>query len=244
MKKKKKKYFLTLIDALGIVFIVADIAYHFPASDNAARMPVEGLEEDGEIGTPAGIARRALVADLRTQALRVSIAGTRVTLGQAVEAMRSGGVAGVVRLTGDTLAPLPVAPPVGMNWADKFNEEAGAKIDIEPLRELIDKVSQQGVSSAKTVTELLESPAFSASRATMIIRTETAKAMMELRLEGMKDVKKRWVVSPGACQACMELDGEVLPLDVLFKTSAAFGNVLTPPAHPNCRCSIAEVKIK
>lgn len=236
--KKKKKDDLILWDWTGLPFAVAAVAYQFPAADAEARMPVEGLEEDGEMGTPAGVARRMLVAALREQARRVAIMATRVPLSAVTGKLPHE----IVRLVGDAMPPMAAVMPVDMKWAEEFNRVTGLKIPVEQLRDLMDAATQTAVSDARTVTELLNLPAFSAARATMIIRTETAKAAMMARLEAMTGVKKKWVVSPGACPSCMAQDGVILPLHVLFNTTAAFGDVLTPPAHPNCRCSIIEVK--
>jgi len=82
------------------------------------------------------------------------------------------------------------------------------------------------------------------SRANTISRTEILRANNEGRLAGFQEAtrqgvlsseyaRKSWTVSPmDVCDICVPLDGQLQPLDQPFTNGT-----MTPPAHPNCRCS-------
>jgi hypothetical protein len=82
------------------------------------------------------------------------------------------------------------------------------------------------------------------SRANTIARTEILRANNEGRLAGFQEAtrqgvlsaehaRKSWTVSPmDVCPICVPLDGQLQPLDQPFTNGT-----MTPPAHPNCRCS-------
>lgn len=86
-------------------------------------------------------------------------------------------------------------------------------------------------------------------RAETIARTEIMDAVNEGALEAAdqaidegflsKDAVKEWIATADelTCPTCGELDGEQKPLDDDFDTDG--GPVDAPPAHPNCRCTIA-----
>jgi SPP1 gp7 family putative phage head morphogenesis protein len=44
---------------------------------------------------------------------------------------------------------------------------------------------------------------------------------------------KTWMAEPDACDICLPLDGETVPVSEPFRSGD-----MTPPAHPNCRCDI------
>lgn len=253
-KKKKKDEWLLIPDFAGQDFAVLDVTYAFALVDAAARMPIEGLEEDGVEGTPASKMRRMLVAQLRQQAREMAIYGNGVTLAQVEAAAKrasdaepdplrkdAAADAAIVALTGNQLHTTTL-PPLGTEWVREFNRLSGLELDAVALAALIDEATREGINGVQTVQELLEMGAFSAGRATNIVRTETARAVMAAKLAKMKGKKKVWHVSPGACSVCLALEGMVLPLGVEFPSNGYFGPVQHPPAHPNCRCSIEEYK--
>lgn len=55
-------------------------------------------------------------------------------------------------------------------------------------------------------------------------------------------VRKMWVAvdDNDVDEACLELDGEAIPLDELFSTDA--GEIEGPPLHPHCRCALTLVE--
>jgi hypothetical protein len=243
MKKKKKDdtlLWLLLLDDNGQAFLVPDVAYAFALVDAAERLPIEGMEEEGYKDSPAAKMRRSLVAALRKQARQMAIFGNGVTLAQAENAALAASKAerdplqkdaaaneAIVALTGNELHSRKV-PPLDMDF------------EAEGLQEMIDASTAEMVENILTVTQLLNSGAFSAGRASTIVRTETAQAYMADKLSKMTGKKKVWRVSPGACPVCQALEGVTLPLGVKFQTKGYFGDVQHPPAHPNCRCSIEE----
>jgi hypothetical protein len=51
--------------------------------------------------------------------------------------------------------------------------------------------------------------------------------------------KKVWKSGKGACPICNKLNGQERDLDKPFKVSynGKEYDVMTPPSHPNCRCT-------
>jgi hypothetical protein len=54
-----------------------------------------------------------------------------------------------------------------------------------------------------------------------------------------KDQKRAWIVTPDdkICDFCEALDGQAVALDEPF-VSDEYGEVDTPPLHPQCRCTM------
>ena len=84
-----------------------------------------------------------------------------------------------------------------------------------------------------------------ASRAEMIARTETNTALSQASLDRMHDMGvsgKEWITigDDRVSDDCMmnESDGPI-PVDQAFSSG-----VMSPPQHPNCRCSLAPVMLK
>lgn len=88
-------------------------------------------------------------------------------------------------------------------------------------------------------------------RARMIARTELSFAYNRGTLAEMEDivteyqfeqVEKIWITAPDefVCEDCARMNGTRISLDNEFQSPAAKGNepLLTPPLHPNCRCSL------
>ncbi len=85
-------------------------------------------------------------------------------------------------------------------------------------------------------------------RAEMIARTEVNRASIDGQLELWRQAqrkgllpsqaKKTWVVTldDRLCPVCEAVGGISVPLDQAFQVKR--GNVLGPPAHPNCRCAL------
>jgi hypothetical protein len=90
------------------------------------------------------------------------------------------------------------------------------------------------------------------SRTRTIARTEIADAAMNGRYLGWdagvtagyisNDSVKEWIAEPDACEICSPLDGTLIGwnADWAFPEGVSAGtNNRMPPAHPNCRCSVA-----
>lgn len=93
----------------------------------------------------------------------------------------------------------------------------------------------------KRVEDVFEN--ISKDRATTIARTETSRAVHEAqritaKASGIVSGFK-FVVSPNACDQCVELDGKEVGLDEQFSPSDYDNSVL--PVHPNCRCTMVDV---
>lgn len=80
------------------------------------------------------------------------------------------------------------------------------------------------------------------SRAKTIARTEIITAQNHGKQVGWTqaidegamghDTFKEWTISSNACEICVALDGQTVPVLSAFTTGD-----LMPPAHPNCRCT-------
>jgi len=93
-----------------------------------------------------------------------------------------------------------------------------------------------------------------AQRAEAIARTETIAAEAQGQLDAWRvaedtglilpGTKREWVASSmekGACKWCAGLDGVQVAFDQPFKTH--YGDILAPPAHVNCRCTVVLVGV-
>ncbi|MCL2656823.1 MAG: phage portal protein [Betaproteobacteria bacterium] len=138
------------------------------------------------------------------------------------------------------------AEMVGMKWVDGErvpNPDARWQI-TDATRDMIqDAVAQaldEGWSNDKLASALQEHYAFSDARAETIARTETAFADTAGAMEGWRASglvsKKEWLAAPDCCDACQELDGDIVGLDELFE-----GGVAAAPLHPGCRCDVLPV---
>lgn len=95
-----------------------------------------------------------------------------------------------------------------------------------------------------------------AKRATRIARTEVIRGANEgarASYQSAGVTKMVWVAAGDACPYCTELDGKVVGIDEKFvkvgdhfqpdgasaPLNTSYGDISAPPAHPNCRCSIA-----
>lgn len=89
-------------------------------------------------------------------------------------------------------------------------------------------------------------------RAKVIARTEVADAAMQGRYLGWESgvqsgiidnqSVKEWIAEPDACPICLPLDGMIIGWTGDFPIGASGTTGTTdrmPPAHPNCRCSVA-----
>lgn len=111
------------------------------------------------------------------------------------------------------------------------------------IRGTIEQALDEGWTVDELAAELADSYAFSDDRADTIAETETADAMMQADLAGWKEsgvvTSKVWLLSndEGVCDECEgnEAQGEI-PLDDDFDSGDD-----APPAHPNCRCSMAAI---
>ena len=104
----------------------------------------------------------------------------------------------------------------------------------EHLRSLVAQAEDEGWSNDTLADKIEDSYAFSASRAEVIARTETARADVQGNLIGWKAsgvvASKEWIVGDGCCDECQALDGTVVGIDESFPEDGGDG----PPLHPQC----------
>lgn len=97
-------------------------------------------------------------------------------------------------------------------------------------------------------------------RAERIARTESARAYSAGAEAGYIQTGlvegKEWIVSPGACEFCLEMQGKVVALGANYYEQGTnltagektmdldYGDVESPPLHPDCVCDIAPVLIE
>ncbi len=144
------------------------------------------------------------------------------------------------------------AEMVGKRWVDgQLQEMSSADWQIgqatqDMLRTQVTQAIDEGWSAQQLAQAIEESGAFSADRALMIARTETAMAdvqgnvaLYQAANQSGVEVYKRWITANDdrVSEDC-QLNGESppLPMDEEFPSGAQF-----PPEHPNCRCDIAPV---
>lgn len=101
---------------------------------------------------------------------------------------------------------------------------------------------EEGWSNDRLASELMSAYAFSAERAMLIARTETAYADVAGNLEGWRAsgavAGKRWIVDPNnPCDLCDKLAGVEVDLDESFPGDGGDG----PPLHPNCECDVVPI---
>lgn len=131
--------------------------------------------------------------------------------------------------------------------AIEYSEERAAELVTkvsdstkEFLRSDITQALEGGLSNDDLADLLEDNYAFSADRAMVIARTETAYADVAGNLNayaesGLVD-SKQWITGEGCCDECQELDGEIVPLNEQFSAG-----VDAAPLHPNCRCDILPI---
>lgn len=126
---------------------------------------------------------------------------------------------------------------------DTLNEGLGASESIDELSDRVSAVYDQA----------------SDYRSDRVARTEAQSASNGATLDAYQQnpavVAMTWYANPGACEFCAELDGTTVGLEDVFVAQgdsvdvtgddgdtdsyqADYGDVDTPPLHPNCTCTI------
>lgn len=94
-------------------------------------------------------------------------------------------------------------------------------------------------------------------RALNIARTETVTAAnrgvqiawQEAQRQGslLPGVHQEWIAavdSPRTCAVCLELDSQQVPVGQPFYSPSLGRFLLSPPAHPSCRCAVGLVRVE
>lgn len=158
----------------------------------------------------------------------------------------------VVEVGGSDFDPFGLADTRGEQYAESRAAELlgsdgeGGELDDatrEMIRGLIADAIGEGWDVDQLSSELSDAYAFSEDRADTIADTEMRMATVGGQLEGWRSTgvveKKVWLLSgdAGCCDDCQaNADQGEIDLDEDFDSGDD-----GPPAHPNCRCSIAPV---
>jgi HK97 family phage portal protein len=145
-------------------------------------------------------------------------------------------------------------------YADQFASEASAA-SLRRARTVIARGLEQGQSVQQIADQISADYAFSPERATVVARTETARAFVEGERLGWEESGvvrgKQWQLAAGACAFCQQTavkgTAKVFGLNEPFwkngdtisagggTYSVRYGDVQGAPLHPNCRCDILPV---
>lgn len=125
-----------------------------------------------------------------------------------------------------------------------YDAEVERLMELDPEMPLDDAMARAQTLAGDYRTQLVQ------SRATLIARTEIMASQntgllvswLQASDNGYLDLAqayKEWVIGPdgwagiAVCEVCMELGGQTVPVTGVFSNGEA-----TPPAHPNCRCTM------
>ena len=145
-------------------------------------------------------------------------------------------------------------------YSQQFASEASAA-SLRRARTVIARGLEQGQSAQQIADQISVDYAFSPERATVVARTETARAFVEGERLGWEESGvvrgKQWQLAAGGCPFCQQtaLKGtaKVFGLNEPFwkngdtisagggPYSVRYGDVQGAPLHPNCRCDILPV---
>ena len=130
--------------------------------------------------------------------------------------------------------------------------------DSETLDQLNATLSE-GLGASESISELSDRVASvydqaSSWRSDRVARTEAQSASNAATLDAYQQnpvvVSMTWYANPGACEYCAELDGTTVGTEEIFVAQgdsvdvgddsfqADYGDIETPPLHPNCSCTI------
>lgn len=130
--------------------------------------------------------------------------------------------------------------------------------DAQTVDDLNDTLTE-GLSNGETISQLSDRVSdvydqASDYRSDRVARTEASSASNGATLDAYQQnpvvTAMTWYANPGACEYCEELDGTTVGLETSFVNQgdsvdvgddsyqADYGDVDTPPLHPNCSCTI------
>jgi SPP1 gp7 family putative phage head morphogenesis protein len=209
----------------------------------AERMPVEKLSELAKAGHKEAAQHAAEIT------IRRALRGVQPILVEALAshkmlAYKEGYQQTVVKEAGED-QPFFSAGGINEKAADYAATSAAEQVKainqttLDTLQELIG----EGIDARLSVEDLARSLVaeledFSMNRARVIARTEMADAFSQSALDKLNDYNieyKQWISYSDCCDDCSanEDDGAI-PVDENFSSGDD-----APPAHPNCRCTIA-----
>jgi HK97 family phage portal protein len=182
--------------------------------------------------------------------------------GPMAEATASGSTFGTneVGVAGSFDVVDPKIAEFAATYSDQFASEASAA-SLRRARTIIARGLEERRSVQEIADQISQDYAFSPERATVVARTETARAFVEGERLGWEESGvvrgKQWQLAAGGCPFCRMTarkgTAKVFALNEPFwkngdtisaegKTySVRYGDVQGAPLHPNCRCDILPV---
>ena len=182
--------------------------------------------------------------------------------GPMAEATASGSTFGTneVGVSGAFDVTNPRVAEFAATYSQQFASEA-ASASLRRARTVIARGLEQGQSAQQIADQISVDYAFSPERATVVARTETARAFVEGERLGWEESGvvrgKKWQLAAGACPFCQQTavkgTAKVFGLNEPFwkngdtisagggTYSVRYGDVQGAPLHPNCRCDILPV---
>ena len=182
--------------------------------------------------------------------------------GPMAEATASGSTFGTneVGVSGAFDVTNPRVAEFAATYSQQFASEAAAA-SLRRARTVIARGLEQGQSVQQIADQISTDYAFSPERATVVARTETARAFVEGERLGWEESGvvrgKQWQLAAGACPFCQQTavkgTAKVFGLNEPFwkngdtisagggTYSVRYGDVQGAPLHPNCRCDILPV---
>jgi HK97 family phage portal protein len=182
--------------------------------------------------------------------------------GPMAEATASGSTFGTneVGVAGSFDVENPKVAEFAATYSDQFASEASAA-SLRRARTIIARGLEERRSVQEIADQISQDYAFSPERATVVARTETARAFVEGERLGWEESGvvrgKQWQLAAGACPFCRETarkgTSKVFGLNEPFwkngdtisagggTYSVRYGDVQGAPLHPNCRCDILPV---
>lgn len=149
------------------------------------------------------------------------------------------------------------------NYSFKFAQKI-SETSVRDMREVIEDAMSGGKSVQQTRNELLERfNNWTKDRAEMVGRTESIRAsnrgtQFAYSKGGVK--AKEWLAASDPCPYCQRLDGKKEAVEADFASvgeelkpaegreenkpmKVSYEDIPTPPAHPNCRCTIISAEV-
>ena len=182
--------------------------------------------------------------------------------GPMAEATASGSTFGTneVGVAGSFDVVDPKIAEFAATYSDQFASEASAS-SLRRARTIIARGLEERRSVQEIADQISTDYAFSPERATVVARTETARAFVEGERLGWEESGvvrgKQWQLAAGACPFCRQTarkgTSKVFGLNEPFwkngdtisagggTYSVRYGDVQGAPLHPNCRCDIQPV---
>lgn len=121
-----------------------------------------------------------------------------------------------------------------MSWAKKVSAKIGEDITQTTIV-AFDTSLREGIEAGESLSELTQRTKdiftfANDTRAEMIARTETARAVSESHRQIYANygyTKCKWLLAPNCCDACAELEAQTWTLESIKDAQ---------PVHPNCKC--------